>query len=39
MVPIFHHNAIDILSLACLTAIVPFAFRAPEEVDVRTART
>lgn len=31
MVPIFHHNAIDILSLACLTAIVPFAFRAPEE--------
>src|ERR1039458_8730081 len=35
VVPIFHHNAIDILSLACLTAIVPFAFRAPEEVDVR----
>jgi uncharacterized protein len=31
LVPIFHHNAIDILSLACLTAIVPFAFRAPEE--------
>jgi uncharacterized protein YprB with RNaseH-like and TPR domain len=31
IVPIFHHNAIDILSLACLTAIVPFAFRAPEE--------
>ena len=23
VVPIFHHNAIDILSLACLTAIVP----------------
>ena len=35
VVPIFHHNAIDILSLACLTAIVPFAFRSPEEVDVR----
>ena len=35
MVPIFHHNAIDILSLACLTAIVPFAFRSPEGVDVR----
>ena len=31
LVPIFHHNAIDILSLACLTGIVPFAFRAPEE--------
>lgn len=31
LVPIFHHNAIDILSLACLTAIVPSAFRSPEE--------
>ena len=31
LVPIFHHNAIDILSLACLTAIVPFAFRSPED--------
>ena len=30
LVPIFHHNAIDILSLACLTAIVPFAFRSPD---------
>jgi len=35
LVPIFHHNAIDILSLACLTAIVPLAFRAPEEAAVR----
>ena len=35
LVPIFHHNAIDILSLACLTAIVPFAFRAPEETTFR----
>jgi tetratricopeptide (TPR) repeat protein len=35
MVPIFHHNAIDILSLACLTAIVPFAFRAPEQAALR----
>jgi uncharacterized protein YprB with RNaseH-like and TPR domain len=26
LVPIFHHNAIDILTLACLTAIVPAAF-------------
>jgi hypothetical protein len=31
VVPIFHHNALDILSLACLTAIVPLAFRSPAE--------
>jgi uncharacterized protein YprB with RNaseH-like and TPR domain len=35
LVPIFHHNAMDILSLACLTAIVPLAFRAPEETVFR----
>ena len=35
LVPIFHHNAIDILSLACLTAIVPFAFRSPENTTFR----
>lgn len=35
VVPILHHNAIDILSLACLTAIVPFAFRRPEEATLR----
>ena len=35
LVPIFHHNALDILSLACLTAIVPFAFRAPDSVQSR----
>jgi tetratricopeptide (TPR) repeat protein len=29
--PILHHNAIDILTLACLTAIVPWAFRSPAE--------
>src|SRR6202034_2389657 len=29
LMPVFHHNAIDILSLACLTAIVPRAFNAP----------
>lgn len=34
LVPIFHHNAIDILSLACLTAIVPFAFRSPEDAPL-----
>ena len=32
LLPIFHHNAIDILSLACLTAIVPWAFHSPERV-------
>ncbi len=30
LVPIFHHNAIDILSLACLTAIVPSVFRTAD---------
>jgi uncharacterized protein len=35
LVPIFHHNAIDILTLACLTAIVPFAFRSPETAALR----
>ena len=30
LIPIFDHNATDILSLACLTAIVPFAFRTEE---------
>jgi uncharacterized protein YprB with RNaseH-like and TPR domain len=31
LLPIFHHNAVDILTLACLTAIVPLAFHAPEK--------
>jgi pentatricopeptide repeat protein len=35
LVPVFHHNALDILSLACLTAIVPFLFRQPESATVR----
>jgi uncharacterized protein len=30
LVPIFHHNAIDILTLGCLTAIVPSAFRGAD---------
>src|SRR5208282_5522705 len=34
LVPILHHNAIDILSLACLTAIVPFAFRSPGTAEL-----
>jgi uncharacterized protein YprB with RNaseH-like and TPR domain len=35
LVPIFHHNAIDILSLACLTGIVPCAFRSPSDAPLR----
>ena len=31
LAPVFHHNAMDILTLACLTAIVPHAFQAPGE--------
>jgi len=33
LLPIFHHNAIDILTLACLTAIVPRAFSAPDRAE------
>jgi uncharacterized protein YprB with RNaseH-like and TPR domain len=35
LVPIFHHNVMDIVSLACLTAVVPFAFRSPEDASLR----
>jgi uncharacterized protein YprB with RNaseH-like and TPR domain len=35
LMPIFHHNAMDILSLACLTAVVSLAYRAPEEAAFR----
>jgi len=33
--PIFYHNAMDILTLGCLTGIVPFAFQAPERAPLR----
>ncbi len=33
--PVFEHNALDILSLACLTGIVPKAFQNPCEVPLR----
>lgn len=33
--PIFHHNAMDILTLACLTFIVPCAFCSPQETPLR----
>ena len=32
LLPVFSHNATDILSLACLTAVVPAAFREPERL-------
>jgi hypothetical protein len=35
LVPVFHHNVMDIVSLACLTAIVPEAHRAPETMVFR----
>jgi uncharacterized protein len=36
LVPLFHHNAIDILSLACLTAIVPSRLRLIEGQEFGT---
>jgi uncharacterized protein YprB with RNaseH-like and TPR domain len=35
LVPIFHHNVMDIVSLACLTAVVPFAFRSPQDSPLK----
>ncbi|HVW86707.1 MAG TPA: ribonuclease H-like domain-containing protein [Bryobacteraceae bacterium] len=35
LVPIFHHNVMDIVSLACLTGVIPEAFRDPENVRAR----
>jgi tetratricopeptide (TPR) repeat protein len=34
---IFEHNAFDILTLACLTGIIPRAFHAPLEVPLHRA--
>jgi uncharacterized protein YprB with RNaseH-like and TPR domain len=33
--PIFHHNVLDIVSLACLTGVIPDAFRDPANVRAR----
>ena len=33
--PIFQHNALDIVSLACLTGVIPEAFRDPASVRAR----
>jgi len=30
LMPVFHHNTLDIVTLACLTAIVPAAFRGAD---------
>lgn len=35
LLPVFHHNVLDIVSLACLTGVVPEAFRDPENVRAR----
>jgi uncharacterized protein YprB with RNaseH-like and TPR domain len=35
MLPIFLHNATDILTLACLTGIVPYAFKDPATTPLR----
>lgn len=35
LLPVFHHNVLDIVSLACLTGLIPEAFRDPENVRVR----
>ena len=34
LVPILHHNAMDILTLACLTGVVPWAFRSPDKAPL-----
>src|SRR5579864_9511656 len=33
LLPVFQHNATDILTLACLTGIVPYAFKDPHRLD------
>jgi uncharacterized protein len=35
LIPIFHHNVLDIVSLACLTGVIPEAFRDPQNLRVR----
>jgi uncharacterized protein YprB with RNaseH-like and TPR domain len=35
LLPIFHHNAMDIVTLACLTGIVPFAFKDEGNANMR----
>jgi uncharacterized protein len=35
LAPVFHHNVLDIVSLACLTGLIPEAFRDPENMRAR----
>jgi uncharacterized protein YprB with RNaseH-like and TPR domain len=35
LLPVFHHNATDILTLACLAGIVPYAFRDPARAALK----
>lgn len=35
LLPVFYHNQMDILSLACLTGIVPYAFKDPDNIQLR----
>jgi uncharacterized protein YprB with RNaseH-like and TPR domain len=35
LMPVFHHNVLDIVSLACLTGVIPEAFRDPENMRAR----
>jgi hypothetical protein len=35
LIPIFHHNVLDIVSLACLTGLIPAAFNDPESLPTR----
>ena len=35
LLPVFEHNTLDIVTLACLTGIVPHAFRDPDNVPLR----
>lgn len=35
LIPIFHHNVLDIVTLACLTGLIPVAFRDPLAIKTR----
>ncbi len=35
LLPVFHHNATDILTLACLAGIVPYAFKDPSSAPLK----
>jgi len=35
LLPVFHHNVLDIVTLACLTGIVPFAFHDPANTPLK----